>query len=138
MNNLACLQAAICILVAILDGWKSEDLGLGAKTPPTHDFSGQKVKSCPAADSVFNWLSRCQKNNKVSLILMVRVGHARDITTELHGDVKGVISRVSSFLDPRRTADILKPEKETAVISLLRGEDCPAVLHTGKSLLFTV
>ena len=74
---------------------------------------------------------------------MVRVGHghARDILPQkIMRDVKRAISRALSFLNLRGKTVILKPEQETAVISLLRGEDGQALLTTGfgKSMIFKV
>ena len=64
----------------------------------------------------------------------------RDITTENDGDVKRKISRAFSFLNSRGKMVILKSEQETAVISLLQGEDVLAVLPTGfgKSMIFSL
>ena len=67
--------------------------------------------------------------------LMVRVGHAKETT-----DVKRAIRRALSFLNSRGKTIILKPEHETAKISLLRGEDVLPVLPTGfgKCMIFTL
>ena len=64
----------------------------------------------------------------------------RDITTENDGDVKRTISRAFSFLNSRGKMVILKSEQETAVISLLQGEDVLAVLPAGfgKSMIFSL
>ena len=56
----ACLRAVICISVAILDGWKSEDLRGGRKTPPARKPTISRDKNQQT-----NRTSRCQKNNEV-------------------------------------------------------------------------
>ena len=114
------MRAVICISVAILDGWKSEDLGRRGKK--TYDFSGQK--SNPVHQKTGFLIGRVGVKRTITFHLMVRVTRKQEISPQkIMGDVKRTISRALSFLDSKGKTVFLKPGQGTAVISLLRGED---------------
>ena len=104
---LACLQAVICISVAILDGWKSEDLGRGRRKPPAR----KPMKSTPVHKQTGFFIARVVVKRTIRYYLMWSELVTQEILPQLKldiGDVERAISRALSLLNFERKNDYFK------------------------------